>query len=87
MEKPDFSHVGKKIKIAEEGIAKGFLKWTLRRTGQTMPKDEALQNNSEQMVEEAHKSVVKHGKSLLGEFKLAKEEFMKAYKNEENKKD
>ncbi len=87
MEKPDFSHVGKKIKLAEEGIAKGFLKWNLKRTGQSLPNDEKLQNNSEQIVEEAHKSVVKHGKSLLGELKQAKEEFMKAYKNEENKKD
>ena len=87
MEKPDFSHVGKKIKLAEKEIAKSFLKWTIKRTGQPLPDDKELQNNSEQIVEEAHKSVVKHGKSLLGDLKQAKEEFMKAYKNEDNKKE
>ncbi len=87
MGKSGFSSLGKKIRDAEKELTKGLVKWKLKREGRPLPDEKVLDKGSKQIVEEAHKMVKKQGKSLFKELKHARNEFMKAYNEDDKKKD
>jgi hypothetical protein len=83
MEKRDKSSLGKNLRSAEKRITKGLIKWKFKRVGLPTPDEEAVDKDSERIVDEAHKIMKRRAKSILGELKQAKQEFLKAYRDEE----
>ena len=88
MKKPDASALGKKIREAEKNFTKGLIRWKFKKEGLPPPPEETLEKKSEQVVNEAHKIIKKGSARYVEGIKHAKEEFIKAYqdKNEKNKK-
>ena len=85
MGKRDDSSLGKNLRSAEKKLTKGLIKWKLKRVGLPTPDEEALDKGSERIVDEAHKMMKRRGQTILEELKQAKEEFLKAYRDEEKK--
>jgi hypothetical protein len=83
MKKRDDASLGKSLRLAEKKLTKGLLKWRFKRTGLPTPDEEAMNRGSEQIVDEAHKIVKRRAGRIVGEFKQAKEAFLKAYRDEE----
>lgn len=84
MGKDDRVSLSKKIRTVEKDLTKGLLKWRIKRGGMPPADEETLEKSSERIVDEAHTIVKKKGKTVLEELKTAKEEFMKAYRGEDN---
>ena len=87
MGKSDFSSLGKKIRELEKDLTKGIVKWKSKREGRPSPDEETLDKGSERIVEEAHRVVKKSGTRILDELKTAKEEFLKACRDEDDTKE
>lgn len=85
MKNSDNDSLGKKLRTAEKGLVKEFVKWRLKRKGVPPPDEARLDQGAEQVVEEAHKIIKKTGRRLFEELKEAKTEFLKAYRGEEKK--
>ena len=85
MEKRDDSSLGKNIRSAEKKLTKGLIKWKLKRDGLPTPDEKTMDNSSDRIVDEAHKIMKRRAKSIVEEFKQAKQEFLKAYRDEEKK--
>ena len=85
MAKSDLSSFGKKIRAAEKGFTKGLIKWRIKRGGLPPADEESLDKSSERVVDEAHRIVKKRGKTVLEELKQAKKEYLKAYRDEDEK--
>ncbi len=85
MEKRGDSSLGKNLRSAEKKLTKGLIKWRLKRVGLPTPDEETMDKGSERIVDEAHKIMKKRATSILEELKQAKQEFLKAYRNEEKK--
>ena len=83
MGKSDESSLGKNLRSAEKRLTKGLIKWKLKRVGLPTPDEETMDKGSERIVDEAHKIMKRRAKSILEEFKQAKQEFLKAYRDEE----
>lgn len=83
--KPDLGSLGKKLRTAEKELTKGLVKWKLKREGRMPPDEETLEKGSEQLMDEAHRIVKKTGKSIFEDLKKAKKEFLKAYRDEDEK--
>ena len=83
MEKRGESFLGKNIRSAEKKLTKGLIKWKFKRVGLPTPDEEAMDRGSELIVDEAHKFMKRRAKSILGELKQAKQEFLKAYRDED----
>jgi hypothetical protein len=86
MKKQDESSLGDKVRSAEKHLTKGIIKWRLRRLGLPTPDEETLEKGSERIVDEAHRVMKDRGKGIVEELKQAKEEFVKAYRGEGDKK-
>jgi len=84
MGKDDRVSLSKKIRTVEKDLTKGLLKWRIKRGGMPPADEETLERSSERIVDEAHTIVKKRGKTVLEELKTAKEEFLKAYRGEDN---
>ncbi len=87
MGKSDFSSLGKKFRELEKDLTKGIVKWKIKREGLPSPDEETLDKGSERIVEEAHRVVKKGGGRILEELKTAKEEFLKACRDENDTKE
>ena len=85
MGKRDESSLGKNLRSAEKRLTKGLIKWRLKRVGLPTPDEETMDKGSERIVDEAHKIMKRRAKSILEELKQAKQEFLKAYRDEEKK--
>ena len=85
MSKDDDNSLGKKVRNIEKEVAKNLVRWRLRRSGLPPIDEEALNRGTERAIDEAHKIVKKRSKSIFDELKLAKKEFQKAYRGEEEK--
>jgi hypothetical protein len=85
MEKRDESSLGKNLRSAEKRLTKGLIKWRLKRVGLPTPDEETMDKGSERIVDEAHKIMKRRAKSILEELKQTKQEFLKAYRDEEKK--
>ena len=85
MEKRDDASLGKSFRLAEKKLTKGLIKWKLKRVGLPTPDEETMDKGSERIVDEAHKIMKRRAKSILEELKQAKQEFLKAYRDEEKK--
>jgi hypothetical protein len=83
MEKRDDSSLGKNIRSAEKKLTKGLLKWRFKRVGLPTPDEETMDRGSERIVDEAHKLMKRRAKGILEELKQTKQEFLKAYRDEE----
>ena len=83
MAKSDNTKLGKKVRAVEKELTKGLIKWRLKRAGKAPPEEELLDRGSEKIVDEAHRVVKKHGKSVFEDLKQAKKEFLKAYREED----
>jgi hypothetical protein len=86
MGKSDFFSLGKKLRSVEKDLTKGLIKWRVKREGLPSPDEETLDKSSEQIVNEAHIIMKRGGKRIFEELKLAKREFLKAYRDEGEKK-
>ena len=84
MGKRDESSLGNNFRSAEKRLTKGLIKWRLR-VGLPTPDEETMDKGSERIVDEAHKIMKRRAKSILEELKQAKQEFLKAYRDEEKK--
>ena len=80
-----FSSLGKKIRAAEKGFTKEMIKQKIKRDGLPEPDEEALEKGSEKIVDEAHRIAKKTGSNVLEELKQAKKEFLKAYREDDEK--
>jgi len=85
MAKSDISSFGKKIRAVEKDFTKGLIKWRIKRGGLPPADEETLDKSSERVVDEAHRIVKKRGKTVLEELKQAKKEFLKAYRDDDEK--
>lgn len=85
MEKRDDSSLSKNLRSAEKKLTKGLIKWKLKRDGLPTPDEETMDKGSERIVNEAHNIMKRRAKSILEELKQAKQEFLKAYRDEEKK--
>ena len=85
MAKSDLSSFGKKIRAVEMDFTKGLIKWRIKRGGLPPADEETLDKSSERVVDEAHRIVKKRGKTVLEELKQAKKEFLKAYRDDDEK--
>lgn len=85
MAKSDLSSFGKKIRAVEKDFTKGLIKWRIKRGGLPPADEETLDKSSERVVDEAHRIVKKRGKTVLEELKQAKKEFLKAYRDDDEK--
>ena len=83
MEKRDDSSLGRNLRSAERKLTKELIKWKLKRVGLPTPDEETMDKDSERIVDEAHKVMKRGAKSVLEELKQAKQEFLKAYRDEE----
>ncbi|MBW1789434.1 MAG: hypothetical protein JRK53_22930 [Deltaproteobacteria bacterium] len=54
---------------AETGIARSLLRWRYRKEGKQPPGEAELQRHSRQVAEEAHRVMVKGGKTAWKELK------------------
>jgi hypothetical protein len=86
MGKSDFFSLGKKLRSVEKDLTKGLIKWRVKREGLPSPDEETLDRGSEHIVNEAHRIMKRGGKRIFEELKLAKREFLKAYRDEGEKK-
>ena len=86
MGKRDDSSLGKNLRSAEKRLTKGLIKWKLKRIGLPTPDEETMDKDSERIVDEAHKIMKRRAKSILEELKQTKQEFLKAYRDEEEEK-
>jgi len=86
MGKSDFFSLSKKLRSVEKDLTKGLIKWKIKREGLPSPDEETLERGSEQIVNETHKIMKRGGKRIFEELKLAKREFLKAYRDEGEKK-
>ena len=86
MGKSNFFSLGKKLRSVEKDLTKGLIKWRVKREGLPSPDEETLDKSSEQIVNEAHIIMKRGGKRIFEELKLAKREFLKAYRDEDKKK-
>ncbi len=75
--------IGKKLRSAEKDLTKGLLRWRIKRGGLPPADDKTLDKSSERIVDEAHKIVREQGKDILDNLKRAKQEFLKAYRNDD----
>jgi len=85
MAKSDLSSFGKKIRAVEKDFTKGLIKWRIKRGSLPPADEETLDKSSERVVDEAHRIVKKRGKTVLEELKQAKKEFLKAYRDDDEK--
>jgi hypothetical protein len=85
MGKRDESSLGKNLRSAEKRLTRGLIKWRLKRVGLPTPDEETMDKDSERIVDEAHKIMKRRAKSILEELKQTKQEFLKAYRDEEKK--
>jgi hypothetical protein len=85
MGKHDESSLGKNFRSAEKRLTKGLIKWRLKRIGLPTPDEETMDKGSERIVDEAHKIMKRRAKSILEELEQTKQEFLKAYRDEEKK--
>jgi hypothetical protein len=83
MEKQDESSLSKNLRSVEKRLTKGLIKWRLKRVGLPTPDDETMDKGSDRIVDEAHKIMKRRAKSTLEELKQTKQEFLKAYGDEE----
>ena len=84
MAKSDLSSFAKRIRAVEKDFTKGLMKWRIRRGGLPPADEETLDKSSERVVDEAHRIVKKRGKTVIDELKQAKQEFLKAYREDDN---
>jgi hypothetical protein len=85
MEKRGDSSLGKNLRSAEKKLTKGLIKWRLKRVGLPTPDEETMDKGSERIIDEAHKIMKRRAKGILEELKQAKQQFLKAYRDEEKK--
>jgi hypothetical protein len=71
------------LRSAEKRLTKGLIKWRLKRVGLPTPDEETMDKGSDRIVDEAHKIMKRRAKSILEELKQTKQEFVKAYRDEE----
>jgi len=86
MGKSDFFSLGKKLRSVEKDLTKGLIKWRIKRERLPSPDEETLERGSEQIVNEAHRIMKRSGKRIFEELRLAKREFLKAYRDEGERK-
>jgi hypothetical protein len=79
--------LAKNLRSAEKKLTKGLIKWKFKRVGLPTPDEETMDKGSERIVDEAHKIMKRRAGSILEELKQAKQEFLKAYRDEENKEE
>jgi len=85
MVKPDFFLLGKKFCAMEKELTKRLIKWRFKRGGLSPPDEEILDRGSEQIMSEVHSIMKRSGKRVFDELRLAKKEFLKAYRDEDKK--
>ncbi len=85
MKKGNDSSLGKSLRSAEKKLTKGLIKWKLKRVGLPTPDEGTMDEDSERIIDEAHKIMKRRAKSVLEELKQAKQEFLKAYRDEDKK--
>jgi len=83
MTKSNDSSLGKKIRDAEKELAKGLVRWRLKKSGLPPLDEKVLDRGTERLIEQAHAVVKQRGKAILDELKEAKDEFRKAYRGED----
>jgi hypothetical protein len=81
--KNGFTNLGKKIRTVEKDLAKGLLRWRIKRGGLPPADEETIEKSSERIVDEAHNMVKRHSKSVWDDLKEAKKEFLKAYRSDD----
>ena len=84
-EKNGLTNLGKKIRAVEKDVAKGLLRWRIKRGGLPPADEETIEKSSERIVDEAHTIVRRHSKSVWDDLKEAKKEFLKAYRSDDEK--
>ena len=82
-EKNGPTNLGKKLRTVEKDLAKGLLRWRIKRGGLPPADEETIEKNSERIVDEAHNLVKRHSKSVWDDLKEAKKEFLKAYRSDD----
>ena len=83
----DDTSFGKTIRTVEKELAKGLIRWRVRRSGLPPVEEGVLDRGTERLIDEAHSIVKKRSKSILGELKGAKNEFQRAYRGQDEEKE
>ena len=77
--------IHEKFRRMEKELTKGLIKWKLKRDGSTHFNEEVLDRSSDKIVNEAHTIIKRRAKSTLKGIRQAKQEFLKTYRNKDDK--
>ncbi|MBW2095711.1 MAG: hypothetical protein JRI80_12565 [Deltaproteobacteria bacterium] len=64
----------------ERGITRSVIRWKYKKDGRPLPPDDALEGQSKQVIDQAHKIIARRGRSVWSEFKSV-------YAKQKNKKE
>ena len=85
MNEPDPTSWTDKIRSAEKKLLKEFVKWKQKRGGGSPLNENTLEQSAEKTIDHAHRIIKKTGIHLWEEVKNAKDELVKAYREETKK--
>jgi hypothetical protein len=54
---------------AERGITRSVIRWKYKKEGRPLPPDDALEGQSKQVVDQAHKIIARRGRSVWNELR------------------
>ena len=77
--------IREKFRQMEKELTKGLIKWKLKRNGSPHFNEEVLDRSSDKIVNEAHTIIKRRAKSTLKGIRQAKQEFLKTYRNKDDK--
>ncbi len=64
-------NIKKMTEKTEIRLTESLLRWKYKKEGKEIPADQNLESQSRQIMEQAHKTLSKRGKSIWNEFKKA----------------
>ena len=79
--------IHEKFHRIEKELTRGLIKWKLKRNGSVPLDEEVLDRSSEKIVNEAHSIIKSRLKSTFEEIRQTKQEFLKTYRNRDDKKE
>lgn len=81
----DSSSLSKKLRNAEKGLVKGLIRWRINAGGLPPLNEQILDRGTDRLLDQAHSLVKERTTSILEDLKLARDEFRKAYRGDDQR--
>jgi hypothetical protein len=69
MGKDNRNEIRRALDRAERGITRSVIRWKYKKEGRPVPPDDALEGQSIQVVDQAHKIIARRGRSVWNELR------------------